>query len=216
MIFSHESEIYKERWRHLHGDRYNGAYYYSKEIVENIIPKVKTDMNWVTVNVKGMAWDNSIVFVHNNKRPENYQWLSGYKNIVLVCGVKETCDKVKEYGTPIYLPLSIDRKYVEQFKTEKTKEKAFVGRKAKRNGIVFDDDTDYLEGMERDRLLSLMAEYKEVYAVGRCAIEAKALGCKVLPYDDRFPDQKIWRVRDNSTAARELQRELNKLGAGDC
>lgn len=56
-----------------------------------------------------------------------------------------------------------------------------------------------------------MANYKEVYAVGRTAIEAKALGCRIRAYDPRFPDTKRWKVVDNLEAAKRLQKEIDKI-----
>ena len=50
-----------------------------------------------------------------------------------------------------------------------------------------------------------------MYAVGRSAIEAKCLGCRIKPYDKRFPDPRIWKVVDNKDAAKILQRELDKI-----
>ena len=46
-------------------NKFNGAYYYSKEIVENIIPHVRTNYNWVTININ-KSLPHSIVFIHNN------------------------------------------------------------------------------------------------------------------------------------------------------
>ena len=45
MIIDHNHPDYKAKWKTLGEDKYNGAYYYSKEIVKNIIPNVKTDRN---------------------------------------------------------------------------------------------------------------------------------------------------------------------------
>lgn len=193
---------------------YNGAYYYSREIVKNIIPNVKTDRSWITVNVQGEGCSHAIVFIHNNVQPERYEWLQqyGFDDLILVCGVEETCDKVKHLGTPIYLPLSIDLEYIKKFQNiEKTKDTAFAGRKSKRDMGILPEGIDYLYGMKRVQLLKRIAQYKKIYAVGRTAIEAKALGCKVLPYDERFPDPTIWRVLDNREAARILQEKLDIL-----
>ena len=55
MIIDHDNSEYRRRWNRIGSDRYNGAFYYSKEIVANIIPNVRTDRNWVTVNVRGKA-----------------------------------------------------------------------------------------------------------------------------------------------------------------
>ena len=60
-------------------------------------------------------------------------------------------------------------------------------------------------------LLAEMAKYKRVYAVGRSAIEAKILGCKVMPYDERFPDPGRWQILDTRDAARMLQNKLNSI-----
>lgn len=215
MIISHEHPEYIKRRGSMNGpSRWNGAFYYSQEIVNNIIPNVKTDRNWITINVPGVACDHSVVFIHNNKRPEAYGWLSRYKDLVLVCGVPETCEKVSGLGKAVYLPLSIDTKDVKAHSGKKTRGRAYVGRQSKHAGIKFPKGTDLLQGMPRDRLLDEVARYREVYAVGRCAIEAKALGCKILPYDPRFPDPKIWKVVDNLDAAKMLQEILDEIDGG--
>ncbi len=211
MIIDHNNLLFRQRWEGMRSNRYNGAYYYSKEIVDNIIPNVKTDRDWITVNVPGQCRDGAIIFVHNNLQPEHYNWLKGFKDLVIVCGVPETMEKVKHLGMPIYLPLSVNVDYVKQFKTEKTKEAAFVGRKSKRDNLVLPNGIDFIEDLPRPELLKRMAEYKEVYAVGRCAIEAKILGCKVKPYDPRYPKTSRWKVLDNKDAAKILQGQLDAL-----
>lgn len=214
VIIDHTHPAYKLKWEHAGANKWNGAFYYSQEIVENIIPNIETDRNWITVNVKGVGCDHAIIFIHNNLHPENYEWLKfyGYKDIVLVCGVPETVEKVSHLGKAIYLPISVDVDYVKQFQVEeKTKGAAFVGRPVKRNYGRLPDGIDYLEGLPREELLRKMAEYKTVYAVGRCAIEAKILGCKIKAYDERFPKVSRWKVLDNKDAAKLLQEELDKI-----
>lgn len=215
MIIDHNHPRYRARWNSATENKYNGAFYYSKEIVKNIIPNVETDRNWITINIPGVGCSHAIVFIHNNLRPENYNWLRtyGYDDLILVCGIPETCDKVAHLGTPIYLPLSIDVEYVEQFKTEhKTRRAAIVGRKTK---ILKSYDlpryVDYLYGYKRQALLPRMAQYKTVYAVGRTAIEARALGCSLRAYDPRFPNTDRWQVLDNKDAAVMLQGMINKI-----
>ena len=223
MIIDHDNAAYRERWRESGRNKYNGAFYYSKEIVKYIIPNVNTDRNWITVNTKGEGADHSIVFIHNNLYIDNYEWLSEYKDLILVCGVKETKKKVKHLGKPIYLPLSVNVDYVKQFVTEKTMDVCFAGRPAKRyiydqrrkiEEIEFPAGTVFLEGLDRESLLKQMAKYRKVYAVGRTAIEAKILGCEVLPYDPRYPDPSIWKVLDLKDAAKKLQKELDKIDGG--
>jgi len=212
MIIDHTHPAYIRKWRNMTGGRYNGAYYYSQEIRKNIIPNVETDRNWVLVNV-GKAADHSIVFIHNNLHPENYDYLKKYEDLVLVCGVRSTCDKVAHLGHAIYLPLSVDVAEIEKHKKPKTKETAYVGRKGKKryDFIHLPEGTPCLEGLPRNELLSKMAEYKNIYAVGRTAIEGKILGCKVLVYDDRYPSTRIWRIIDNKDAAAMLQQKLDKI-----
>lgn len=212
MVISHKHPAYIRKWQKAGKNRYNGAYYYSKEIVENIIPRLKTDRNFITVNVEGVGCDHAVVFIHNNLHPGRYDWLSRYKDLILVCGIPETVEKVAHLGKAIYLPLSVDVEYVKKFAVkEKTKESAFVGRPAKRKGLKLPKDIDILENMPRDQLLTEMAKYKEVYAVGRCAIEAKILKCRLKAYDPRFPKVSRWKPLDNAKAAEMLQAELDKI-----
>ena len=211
-IFDHESPEYAESWNKLGGDKYNGAYYYAKEIKENIMPLVSTDRNWVLVNKTGYCWDHSIVFIHNNKHPEIYNWLKDYKDLILITGAPGTAEKLAYLGhKTLYMPLSVDVKYVEQFKVAcKSRSHAIVGRYSKiKNDIP--ENCDVLANMPRDELLKRMAKYKYVYAVGRCAIEAKILGCSVLPYDKRYPNPTIWNVFDNEVAGRFLNIALKGI-----
>lgn len=213
MIVDHDSEAYRKRWNRSGADRWNGAFYYSKEIKANIIPNVETDRNWVLVNQQGEGFDHSIVFIHNNLHPDHYEWLSRYDDLVLVCGVPATCAKVAHLGRAVYLPLSVDVEYVRQFSRAKTKGTAFAGRPAKCQGVRLQPGTDILTGLPRTKLLPRMARYRRVYAVGRTAIEARVLGCEVLAYDSRFPDPSIWKVVDNLEAAAMLQEMLDGIDA---
>lgn len=214
MIINHDHPKYRKKWKKIGNNRYNGAFYYSKEICQNIIPRVKTQRNWITVNIPGVGCNNAIVFIHNNLHPEHYEWLSRFDNLVLVCGIPDTCEKVKHLGTAIYLPLSIDTDYIRQFEVvTKTKDSAFVGRRSKIHLGSLPNNIDYLYGIKRQKLLPLMAQYHKVYAVGRCALEAKALGCEILAYDERFPDPSVWQVIDNKDAADMLQRMLDEIDA---
>lgn len=202
-ILSHESPEYI--WKNP-----NGACEYSKEIVKYFIPNIKTDRNWVTINIKGHAFDHSIVFIHNNLNPSIYEWLKDYDDLILVCSLPETAEKVRDYGYPILVPLSIPVEEVKKYRVEKkTKAKAYAGRKGK-YAAVNARNCDRLEDIPREELLSRMAEYHYVYAVGRTALEAKVLGCRILRYDPRFPDTTMWKVLDTMDAVKILQEELDK------
>lgn len=213
MIVSIDNPRYTEILGMLGGSRYNGAFYYAGEIERNIIPNVRTDRNWMLVNVEGEGFDHSVVFVHNNLHPEIYRWLGRLNDLVLVCGIESTYARMGEYGVPVHIPISVDVPYVESFRREKDRDTAYVGRASKRMGegasIVFPASVTLLENMPRERLLAEMARYERVYAVGRCALEAKVLGCEVLPYDPRYPDPSVWKVLDNRDAAAMLQDALD-------
>jgi hypothetical protein len=220
-VFDHNSERYKEIQSKLKKGKSNGAYYYSCEIVKNIIPKVKTKRAWVTINC-GLCENGAIVFIHNNKDVEKYySWLKDYQDLICVCSVKETCQKVEDLGIgkAVYLPLSVDIAEIEKYKKPKTKEACYVGNlwawKMKDIVKMVPRGTRYLTEMSRDELLRHLSQYKVAYAIGRCAIEAKILGCEVRPCDSRYPNPDIWKVLDNKDAAKMLQKELDKIDGKD-
>lgn len=208
MVIDHTHEEYRMLWDTMGSGRYNGAFYYSQEIVRNIIPRVKTRRNWVTINIPGRACDNSIVFIHNNLYPEVYDWLKHYNNLVLVCGTPQTAERMSYLAPSLYLPLSVDVQEVLQYTRPKTRDTAFAGRKQKAEEARL--PVPCLAGIPREELLPMMARYRKVYAVGRTAIEAKILGCEVLPYDPRYPDPSFWQIVDNKEAAVMLQKALDE------
>ena len=207
----HTHPIYKQLRNRIGKSRWNGAYYYSIEICDRIIPNIKTDRPWITINTNGYVrgFDRAIVFAHNHKGcPSHYEWLKGYKDLIFVCSERDDMPKLEHLGTPIYLPLSVDVEYVKKFRTDvKTKDVAFFGRMERVKEIAdqLPDGIEYVSGMKRERMLRKMAEYRTVYAVDRVAIEAQILGCKVLPYPDR------WKVIDSLEAVPMLQKELDKI-----
>ena len=215
MIIDHTNPLYtKKRNRMSQDGKYNGAYYYSKEIVKNIIPNVKTDRNWITIRLPEMTThpDHAIIFIHNNRNPNYYSYLKDYKDCVLVCSLPQTAENLSFYGKTIYLPLSVDVESVKKYKVKnKTKEIAYAGRKLKLNYMNnrVPKDTEVLSGMPQSQLLKEMAKYKKIYASGRTAIQAKILGCEVLPHETNFPDSRFWKILDNKEAAKMLQDKIN-------
>lgn len=214
MNITHEHPQYLELRKKCKKGMFNGAYYYAKEIEKNIIPRVKTKREWNTVgrDLDGMH-NHMIVFLHDNSTPWNYAWLKNYEDLVLVCSSEYTANSVKYSGYTILLPMSIDTKYVKQFRTAKTKDTCLVGniwvKQNARSEIA--KDTEYLGAMPREELLEELAKYKRAYAIDRCAIEAKVLNCELLPLDTRYSVDGVGNVLDNRQAAKILQRELNKL-----
>lgn len=217
MIIDHTHPLYARKRRAMTEDgKHNGAYYYSKEIVKNIIPNVKTDRNWITIRLPEMTEhpDHSIIFIHNNRNPNYYTYLKNYKDCILVCGLPSTADKIKFFGKAIYLPLSIDVEAVKKYRVKhKTKEIAYAGRKLKLNypNNRVPKDTPVLSGISQSQLLKEMAKYKKIYASGRTAMQAKVLGCEVLPHETNFPDSNFWKVVDNKDAAKMLQKMIDEI-----
>lgn len=217
MIIDHTHPLYVKKRNSMSKDgKYNGAYYYSKEIVKNIIPRVKTDRNWITIRLPEMTAhpDHSIIFIHNNKNPNYYSYLRNYHDCILVCSLPTTAENLRFFGKTILLPLSVDVKKVEKYRVkEKTKDVAYAGRKLKLS--YFNNrvpkGVDILSGMPQSQLLREMAKYKTIYGSGRTAIQAKILGCEVLPHESNFPDSSVWKVIDNRESAKMLQKMLDEI-----
>lgn len=215
---NYPDKIALNNWR-----KFNGAYYYSVEIVKNMIPLIETKRSFVTINT-GKAHNHAIVFIHNNIRSEvTYDYLHRYKDLIMVCGLKETQQRLAYYfpeHTVIYLPLSVDIDYLKQFFIpfdKKPYDKCYAGRFGK-----FSDSGDplamfkvkMLTNMPREELLPEMAKYRYVYAVGRCAIEAQVLGCQIINYDKRFPANVKWEVHDNKEMAKVLNQMIKAIDYG--
>ena len=211
-IFSHLSKEYKA----LGIGHGNGAYYYSKELLENIVPHIKTKRSWVLINVEKQCVDNAIVFIHNNKNPERYYWLEPYKNLILVCSQPKTLKAMIEMFPKfhcIYIPLSIDTEYVKQFRAKrKTKDTAYFGRLEKCPETILENEKiDKIYGDEpREKLLKKVAKYNNVYAIGRCALEVKCLGGKVITHDGEY-EGVDFALLDNKEVIPELQRLINEI-----
>lgn len=214
-IFSHLSKEYINHCKKYNINTDNGAFYYAKELYDNVIPNIKTQRNWVLLNIPDCCWDNSIVFIHNNKNPERYEWLKQFKNLIVVCSnfktLKFMIDLLPKTHC-IYIPLSIDIKYVEQFQSKrKTKKLGYYGRLEKcPEEILNDDGIDKIFGPDREKNLKLLSKYKDVYAIGRCAIEAKCLKCNVIHHAGEYNNISFDLI-DNSEIIPELQRLINEI-----
>lgn len=189
----------------------NGALMYSINIVKYFIPNIKTKRPWITIKTN-QCYDHAIVFIHSNVDVETrYEYLSKYKDLILICSQKSTMYKARKFGTAIYLPLSIDVEYTKQFRCPKDKDTCYAGRKGKIGSERLKNyNIDYLQNLSHIAMLTRLAHYKNVYAVGLTALEAKCLGCRVLQYDPRYPDTRVWKVRDCKEMIPILQEKLNR------
>lgn len=217
MIIDHNHPEYLKIRNKAKGGKNNGCWYYSHEIVNNIIPNVKTWRDWNTVGreLPGMC-DHMIVFLHDNSTPWNYNWLKKYKDLVLVCSSEYTKNSVIYSGHTILLPMSVDTEYVKKFRTKKTKDTCFVGNVWVKDNTTAEipDGVDFLQDIPREELLRELAKYRRAYAIDRCAIEAKVLGCELLRTPTTYHCDNVGAVLDNREAAKILQEELNKLDEG--
>jgi hypothetical protein len=162
----------------------------------------------VLVNYFGMCEDHAIVFAHNNWHPHIYEWLEAYDDLVIVVCRQSTADALSHLGRTVVLPLSVDVAQVASHARPKDRDVCFAGRMEK---LKSDLGVPKLTGIPRERFLDELARYRRVYAIDRTAIEAKVLGCEVLPYDPEFPDPSVWEVLDTSDAARMLQEALDAI-----
>lgn len=218
-IIDHTDRNYVALRSMLNTGKYNGAYYYSQEIVKNIIPNVKTDRPWDTLGMRFLRTEpRAIVFIHHNINHERvYRWLRRYQDLVLVCSTPLTYKWAKTVTGchAIQLPLSVDVDFVKQFKADKTKDTCYMGNRwsfKKKYEAKLPSDVEFPpQNIPREELLKWIAPYKKCYAIGRCAIEAKVLGCEILPFYDPFPDPEFWKIVSNQEAAKMLQTELNKI-----
>ena len=227
MIIDHNHPEYIKLRNKFKKGKFNGCWYYSHEIVDNIIPNVQTERDWNTVGreLSGMH-DGMIVFLHDNSTPWHYDWLKKYNDLILVCSSQYTADSVKYSGRTILLPMSIDTEYVKQFRVaKKTKGTCFVGNPWVLDNIRGSDldpehstvpsGIDILNGMKREKLLKRLAQYRRAYAIDRCAQEAIVLGCELLKLNTRYSVDGVGQVLDNRDAAKILQDELNKIDGGN-
>ncbi len=208
VIASHLDACYAERVMRSGDDRWNGAWFYSEEILRGIVPRVRTDRPWVLVNYVGMCEDHAIVFAHNNWHTHIYSWLSAYDDLVIVACRQSTADALAHLGRTVVLPLSVDVAEVASHARPKDRDVCFAGRMEK---LKSDLGVPKLTGVPRELFLDELARYRRVYAIDRTAIEAKVLGCEVLPYDPEFPDPSVWKVLDTADAAAMLQKMLDGM-----
>ena len=218
IIIDTNNETFIRKNKRLKKGMFNGAYYYSQEIVKNIIPYVKTKRPWDTLTMRKIGTVNgAICFLHQCiEMDKAYDWLKGYEDLVLVASSPYVYDWAIQNGyKAIYLPLSIDTEYVKQFKTKKTKDTCFCGNiwKFRKDEIAetIPEGVDFQPpNICREELLRFMAPYKKVYAIGRCALEARCLGAEILQCYKKFPVEH-WELIDNKEAAKMLQVELDKI-----
>lgn len=168
--------------------RNNGAYWYSKEIDEIILPEFK-DLPLFVVTAGATLLkpfqvpDGAVVICHDNRTTQKSYRQLFKKGILWVCSKHSTVNSLTSLGEKaVYVPLSIDAHYVAKYKRKnKTGDTAFVGNAwgfKKEYLASLPADIVQLSDMERVDLIREMAKYKRVIAEGRCLMEAQVLGAE--------------------------------------
>ena len=104
----------------------------------------------MTVGFEGMCFDHSIVFAHSNLHPHVYKYLEAFDDLILVCSWHQQMEAVKQWGKPVFLPMSVDIGYVEQFKREKDRDICFAGRMEKcTDELRFTPGLDFIAEVDR-------------------------------------------------------------------
>lgn len=216
IIQDHTTKEYLIAQSKLSAGKFNGAYFYSKEIVESFIPNINTTYNWQTINHQ-TAPEHCIVFVHSNNALERYDYLLKYNDVILVCSTHNSLNQLKRKGHKkvIYVPLSIDTDYLDNFKNDNEKN----GTIATGNQWAFTNETKkffiknnikHYHDIPREQLLTLMSNAETIYAIGRTAMEAIYLGANVIQPDKEYPVEKYTTYYKQEDAIRILQQEIDK------
>lgn len=216
IIQDHTTKEYLNAQSKLRSGKHNGAYYYSKEIVENFIPSIKTDYNWQTINHQ-KAPEHCIVFVHSNNALNRYDYLLKYSDVILVCSTHHSMEQLQKKGHKqvCYVPLSIDTNYLNNFKNDNKEGTIACGNiwaftNQTKEMFKLNNITHYHD-LERDELLTLMSKAETVYAIGRTAMEAIYLGANVIQPEKEYPVEKYDTYYTQQDAINILQQEIENF-----
>lgn len=200
-------------------DRFNGAYYYSKDIEHIICPLLTTDR---PINVLGIkecgGEDHMIVFVHHYVNvAKRYAWLAQYKDLIIVSSDSQADKVLRHFGKVIHLPLSVNTEEIKKHCVEKkTEDACFYGnpwgfRRQEIEELV-PPEVHRFGSMPREKAWDIIAKYKYCYAIGLAAIEASVLRCRLRMSRYRYPNPaQAFPILDCKQAAGMLQRALEIL-----
>lgn len=210
---------YRRLYNALDGSsKYNGCYYYSRTLEKYLVPQVNTDRPWHLTGMKSCGGvDRMILIVHSNKEPnKEYRWLNKYRDTVCICGTRKTAEAVSMFSHSIYLPPCVCIEEVRGFGKgiKKDQDTCFAGNP----WPMYRDEIDkYVPAwvhrfgpMPREEFLPIIAHYKNVYAIGVTAAEARALGCNILKRTDKY-DPEDFPLIDCKDAARCIEVALDLI-----
>lgn len=198
--------------------KHNGLYYYAKTLEKDVAPFLNTDRLINLIGLKACGGeDRMILFVHNNLTPEkDYAWSKCYDDVIYVSNTKRSYEYMKNYGHSLYLTPCVNVKEVKKFGrgVKKDQEACFAGNP----WPAYRDEIDkYVPAwvhrfgtMPREELLPIIAHYKKVYAMGCTAVEARALGCKIMKRSEEY-DPEDFPLLDVKDAIRILQNKIDEV-----
>ena len=213
---------YVRKWADLPSGKFNGAYYYSRDIEEHLAPLLTTKR---PINVLGTICcggvDHMVVFIHNYLNPKAYGWLKRYNDVIVVSSDYNVEDEILKNHKVIHLPLSVNVEEIAKHKVKKkTKDACYMGNqwvfKKQELAELVPPEVHRFGEMEREKLWDIVAEYKYAYAIGLCAIEARVLGCRLKMSRYRYPDPEgKFKVFDLREAAVCLQEAIDIIEQGE-
>lgn len=216
-IIDTSNETYRRLYDALpDNSKYNGLYYYAKTFEKYIVPNVKTDRKWNTIGLEPCGgFDREIVMIHNNLDPEkSYCYLNRFDDVICISNVRKSADAVLQFGHSIYLPPCVSVKEVRKFGKgiKKDQDSCFAGNPWR----AYKDEIDRLVPawvhrfgtMPREELLPIVAHYKNCYAIGCTAAEARALGCNIMKRSDEY-DPEDFPLIDVADAVKCIEKAIN-------
>lgn len=218
IIVKSDDVNYLRAWEMLSSGKYNGAYYYSQDIENYIIPNIKTDrpINLIGTLACG-GEDSMVVFVHHylNVR-EKYSWLRRYNDIIIVSSDYDADKELLRYGRVIHLPLSVNVSEIAKHRKKPTQKACFYGNqwgfRRKEISELVPPEVPRFGEMPREVAWDVVSDYADCYAIGLCAMEAQVLGCHIKTSRYRYPEpEKSFPILDCECAAKLLQEALDML-----
>ena len=200
-------------------DRFNGAYYYSKDLENLVCPLLETKR---PINLLGMkscgGVDGMIVFVHQYVDvARNYAWLKQFNNLIIVSSDHRADRILRHLGKVVHLPLSVDTVEIAKHRVERKDQYACYygnpwGFKRQEIHELVPPEVHRFGTMPREKAWDVIAHYQYCYAIGLCALEAQQLGCKLRQSRYRYPNPaRSFPVLDCRDAAKMLQKALDLI-----
>jgi len=216
---SNKSPEYIKMREALGYGKYNGAYYYAEEIQNIMLPLLETDRDIYTIHVPNIGSNHALIWAHSNVDiRKTYRHWKNYHDLVFIVSQHRTgmiLHNMFPKDRIIYLPLSVDTHYLDQFKYNGSRVGCiyFGNRWAKRNALPnsIPLNATFIHDRPREWCLRMIAQTKDVYASGRCYIESLYLNPNGTHRVKTSYDSDDLFVLDTRDAVITLQKKLNEI-----